>query len=470
MFPLPNPFEAMGSIAAKIVVDGWTAAMLAVWNSGLWVLRLVLGWVDTLLTPDLSEHGPAADLYRVTFWLAGVVLVILAMVQIGIAAGRREGRSLARALIGVAQFAIVCGGWIGYTVAVVAASSGLTRALMGSLMSVTSWSSWQPWRPIDANDITDGATATVLGVMGVLIWVAAICHVIVMLARAAALMVIVATTPIAAAGLANETTRVWFWKAFRWFHAAALTPVVVVLVTGIGMKFAEGIAAGKASGPLAAIATAVPAVVLICIASFSPLALFKLLAFVDPGTASGAAMRAGMTSVGGLQGLLRGTPDSSSGGSAAQAADGSGRSAGEADADSATATRVANSVGSGLGAFGTAGALMATGIGLMAKAGTSGAAIGADVTNQAGIGHNTYYPDYTGDARATRDAQAATSQPPADPGPDPTPPVPTMAPDPAQVTFSSPVPAVAGAPAGGPATGPAAVAGSSSAEAAVVAL
>ena len=212
MIPLPNPFELMGTVAGRIVVDGWTAGMLAIWNGGLWVLRLVLGWVDSLLTPDLSEHGPAADLYRVTFWLAGVVLIVMAIVQIGIAAGRRDGKGLARLLIGVGQFAIVWGGWIGYTVAVTAACSGLTRALMESLMNVTSWGAWQPWKPFDGKDITDAATATVLGMMGFLVWIAAIAHVIVMLTRAAALMVIVATTPIAAAGLANDTTRGWFWK------------------------------------------------------------------------------------------------------------------------------------------------------------------------------------------------------------------------------------------------------------------
>jgi hypothetical protein len=426
VIPLPNPFETMGSIAGKIVVEGWTAAMLAVWNGGLWVLRLVFGWVDSLLTPDLSEHGPAAQLYQVTFWLAGVLLVILAIVQIGIAAGRRDGKDLARALIGVAQFAIVWGGWIGYTVAVTAGASGLARSLMDSLMNVGSWNAWQPWTPIELKDVTDAATATVLGVMGVLIWIAAIAHVVVMLTRAAALMVIVATTPIAAAGLANDTTRAWFWKAFRWFHAAALAPVVVVLVTGIGMKFAEGVAAGQSTDALRSIATAVPAVVLICIAAFSPLALFKLLAFVDPGTASGAAMRSGMAAAGGLQGLLRG---SATGDSAASHADESGRSAGEADAEGATSSRIANSTGSAMGFLGPLGVAAAAGIGAMAKAGTTGAAIGADVTNQAGIGHNSYYPDYSGSggdgARANREARdQGAAESGADPGPEPAPPLP----------------------------------------------
>ena len=466
MIPLPNPFDLMGSVAGKIVVDGWTAGMLAIWNGGLWVLRLVLGWVDSLLSPDLSEHGPAVELYRVTYWLAGVVLLVMVIVQIGIAAGRGDGKGLARALIGVGQFAIVWGGWIGYTVAVTAACSGLTRALMNSLMNVTSWGAWQPWTPIDPKDITDAATATVLGLMGLLVWLAAIAHVIVMLTRAAALMVIVATTPIAAAGLANDTTRAWFWKAFRWFHAAALTPVVVVLVTGIGMKFAEGVANGQSTGALQAIATAVPAIVLICVASFSPLALFKLLAFVDPGTASGAAMRAGMTAVGGLQGLLRGNP--AVGETAATQSDESGRSAGEADSEGATSARIANSVGSAASFLGVAGAAAATGIGAMARVGTAGAAVGADVTNQAGIGHNSYYPDYSGSggggARANREARGTDEPFSADATP-PEPEPPAVAPAP-----STPTSLAATSPAGGAGAGGAVAGGGSAAEAAAVAV
>ena len=143
-----DPVESvreLGSTAAQIVTDAWTAAWLSVWNAGLWVLRLVLSWMDAWLTPDLSADGPGHDLYQVTFWMAGVLVVIMLVVQIGIAAGRRDGKGLARAGIGLAQFAVVDGGWIGYTVAVTAAVGGLTRAVMESLMGVTSWNSWQPW-------------------------------------------------------------------------------------------------------------------------------------------------------------------------------------------------------------------------------------------------------------------------------------------------------------------------------------
>ena len=142
--------------------------------------------------------------------------------------------------------------------------------------------------------------------MGLLLWLAAIGHLLVMLTRGGALMVLSATTPISAAGLVSDAGRSWFWKSLRWFHAAAFTPVLMILVLGIGIQMTTGVANGLADKTQAAIGTALPGVILILISCFAPLALFKLLAFVDPGTSSGAAVRQGLAAQGGLQGLLGG--------------------------------------------------------------------------------------------------------------------------------------------------------------------
>jgi hypothetical protein len=420
-----DPFSQLASTAAQIVTDAWTAAWLSVWNGGLWVLRLVLSWMDAWLTPDLSADGPAHDLYQVTFWLAGVMVLVMFMVQLGIAVGRHDGKGLARAGIGMGQFLIVTGGWIAYTVAITTAAGGLTRAVMDQVMNVTSWNSWEPWTGFDVKQVSDAGLATVLGLMGLLMWIAAIGHLLVILARDAALMVLVATGPITAAGLVNEGTRAWFWKAFRWFHVAAFTPLLVVIVTGVGMKFATGAAAGKAGSMEASIGTALPAIVLICISVVCPVALFKLLAFVDPGTASGASMRAGMAAIGGIQGLLRGNPAAGvTDGTAAQSA--GGQSAGEASADAATTARVTGSVQQAAGFFGPVGAGLAAGIGLITRVGSVGNSVFADLTNQEGVGHNTYQPDYQGGssdgaARANREANSRGDQPSSEP--DPTPPL-----------------------------------------------
>ncbi|MCC6497172.1 MAG: hypothetical protein IT193_13045 [Propionibacteriaceae bacterium] len=449
-----DPFSKLASTAAQIVTDAWTAAWLSVWNAGLWVLRLVLSWLDAWLIPDLSADGPAQDLYRVTFWIAGVLVLVMFMVQLGIAAGRRDPRGLGRAAVGMGQFLIVTAAWVGYTVAITAAAGGLTRVVMEQLLNVTSWNSWEPWNGFDAKQVTDAGLATVLGLMGLLMWIAAIGHLLVILARDAALMVLVATGPITAAGLVNDGTRAWFWKAFRWFHAAAFTPLLVVIVTGVGAKLAEGTVAGKAGSIEASVGTALPGIVLICVAVVSPVALFKLLAFVDPGTASGASMRAGMQAVGGMQGLMRGNPAAGSDDTATRTA--GNQSAGEASADAATTARVSSAVQQGGSFLGPVGAAFSTGLGAFTRIGGVGASVLTDLTNQAGVGHNSYQPDYQAGRfdPAARDNREANQ--PADPAsPDPTPdgpsePTPAGPPSPAMATpEAAPGAASAGAGAGG---------------------
>jgi hypothetical protein len=404
-----DPFAGLASAAGKVVADGWTAAMLGIWNAGLWLLRLAETFLDSLLTPDLSETGPGAWLYRVMFWIAGALLLIMALVQLGTAVIKRDGKGLARVAIGFGQFMVVWGGWISYGITIVAACSGLTRALMEGLLNVASWSAWQPWTPFTSADISDATVATVLGLMGLLLWIAAIGHFLVMLARTAALMVLMATTPIAAAGLVSEAGKAWFWKSLRWFHAAALSPALMVLVLGIGVQFTTGVANGL-TGVQGAIGTAVPGVILICVATVSPLALFKLLAFVDPATTSGASLRAGLSGMGSVQGLLGGT---GAGSNQAAATDGNGRSTGEDGADDATSSRFTSSLQGGMSSLGSAGQVAGQAVGLMAGIGGTAAAVGADLSNQMGVGHPTYPPDFsTASLRAsygTGDAYQADS-------------------------------------------------------------
>lgn len=383
---LPNPFGAVGDLARGVVADGWTGIMLSLWGAGMWVLKFALSFMDRFMTPDITENGPAAEVYRTTFWIAGTLVVFMGLAQLGIAAGKRSGESFARVLIGTGQFVVVCAGWIAYGGAVLAACSGITHALLEGLLSINSWEHWDPMAGYDFGETEiEGILATVLGFLGILLWIAAIGHFVVMLARGAALLVLAAVTPIAAAGLVSETGRSWFWKSFRWFHAAALTPVLTTLVTGIGMKLAGATAQGGADSAEKALGTAIPAVVLVLISLVAPVGLFRLLAFVDPGTSSGASMRAGLAAAGGLGGLLSGTKGSGSTTSdAASTSNSGGRSDGEAQSNAATASRFS----SALGALGT-------GISMVTKAGTMASTVGFDEMNQMAVGDSSYYPDYS---------------------------------------------------------------------------
>jgi hypothetical protein len=390
-----DPFGLLGSAIANVVTDSLTAAMLALWNAGLWVLRAVLELEDAILTPSLGEDGPVGELYATTFWIALALVGILMLVQVGVALGKRDGHSIGRLLVGAAQFGFVWFAWVGYGVTLVAACSGLTKALMQSLLNVTRWSEWEPWEPFTASDVTNGTVAVILGVMGMLLWLAAIGHTLVMVARAASLLVLAAVTPIAAAGLVTDFGRGWFWKSFRWFHAAALTPPLMVLALGIGVRITTEVAVGGEDDVLKSIGTAFVGVVLICVSSFSPLALYKLFAFTDPGSTSGSALRAGIAAAGGIGGVLAGRQ---AGSSAATTTDDAGRTAGEDGAAATTIGRFA----AGLGPVGQS---FSAGIGVMAAVGGTAAAMGADQTNQMGVGHNNFPPDYS-----RRGVRAASGQ------------------------------------------------------------
>lgn len=400
LLPPFDPFQKLGNAAATIVADGWTSMMLSIWNAGLFVMGMILKFEDHFLTVDLREDGPLASVYSGTVWIALMLVVILAVVQIGAAVLKRDAKSLGQVVLGVGQFVMIWAVWVAYCGAVLAACNGLNKALMSSLFGVDTWAAWQPWEPFTGETVTQSVVATVLGLMGLLLWLAAIAHFLVILTRAGALLVIVATMPICAAGLVSDIGKSWFGKSLRWFHAAAFTPVVMTLVMGLGIKVSTGVATGLGDSTQEAIGTALPAVLMIIVSAVSPLALFKMLAFMDPGTTSGAALRAGMAASGGLAGLLSGRTTGAAGGTAAESGT-DGRSHGEAQGEAATTGRFAASAAGAASALGPVGQAVGMGVQAFTRIGAAATAVAADATNQMGVGHNTYQPDFLGTASGT---------------------------------------------------------------------
>jgi len=340
--------------------------------------------VDDFTTPDLTEGGPMGAIYPATFAIGGALALILGFVQIGVGAWQRDGRGLARVLVGVPQFGLAWAGMLGVGAMLTVATSGLTQGLLQLTFGTTSFGNTNVLRPWQPRDAVDAAVATVLGVCGILLIFAAIGYLLIMLVRAGALVVLMATSPISAAGLLTEGTRTWFWKSLRWFTAALMIAPLAALVLGVGKKLTDGVMSGAGDSTQAAVGQGVLGTVLIVIGGFAPLILFRLLAFVDPGTSSGQSFRASLDAAGGLGGLLGGRggqgEDTAAGSGAATAKAGDGGSQGEADAATAAQGRLS----SAMGAFG------GTAQGL-SSFGQATAGFGADVLSAAGVGHQQPY-------------------------------------------------------------------------------
>jgi type IV secretion system protein TrbL len=374
-----NPISWLGDAASAAVAGAWKAAMIGLWSAGLWLLTLAFQIIDAFTTPDLSAEGPMGAVLPTTMWIGASVAVIMMFVQLTVALIRRDGQSLGRVLLGVGQFGLVWVGYLGVGGALVAAAAGLSRGILQAMLDVDSLSAFDPsssW----PREVVDTTVATVLGISSLLLLIpASFFYLVIMFVREAALIILAATAPISAGGLISDSTRTWFWKSLRWFISCLLIAPTASLVLGISVQVSAGVVAGNGDSTAQAAGTAVVGAVMIAIGAVCPLVLFRLLAFVDPGTASGAALRQSWTDAGGLSGVLSGGGGQSVGSSAAAHTGGDGRSGGEAAAEAQSSGRLAAMLG---------------GVGAAVGAGTSLAhravAIGTDVLGSAGVGHPGY--------------------------------------------------------------------------------
>lgn len=395
-----NPFHWLGDEVKEGLADVFTAMMMSLWSAALWLMDFVFGVLDRFLTPDVTDPG-LNHLYSVTLWLSLLVALLIGFGQVGVAAVRRDGRSLGSLAMGIAQYGAVVAGWTVVCAGLVVGCAGLTRGLLSELLNVPAFSGYSASAGMP-NQVVGTVQAAVLGVCALFLVIpAAFGYLLIMLVREAALLILTATMPIAAAGALGDGTKAWMWKSIRWFIAACLTSPLLALVVGIGVQISRAAfpEAGQAqrTGDImqdviraneANVGMAVVGCVVFAVACFCPMALFRLLAFVDPGTASGASFRTTLGANGGVSGLLSGRRSQDQGSGAATQVSADGRAASESGADAETANRFQSRAARSLGMAGSAVGKTMDVIGGVAAAGAS---MSVDVMGQAGVGHQGYY-------------------------------------------------------------------------------
>src|SRR3954465_5527176 len=385
-----NPISWLGDAASAAVADVWRAAMIGLWSAGLWLLTLAFKIIDAFTTPDLSAQGPMGAVLPTTLWIGASVAGTMIFVQLTVALIRRDGQSLGRLLLGVGQFGVVWLGYLGVAGALVSAAAGLSRGILQAMLDIDSLSAFDPsgsW----PREVVDTTVATVLGLSSLLLLIpASFCYLVIMFVREAALIILAATTPISAGGLVSDSTRTWFWKSLRWFISCLLISPTAALVLGIGVQLSAGVVAGNGDSTAQAAGMAVVGAVMIAIGAVCPLVLFRLLAFVEPGTASGAALRQSWSDAGGVSGVLSGGGGQALGsGAAAQSggaggqSGGDGRSGGEAAAEAQSTSRLAAMLG-------PVGAAVGAGTGVAASLAHRAVSIGTEGLGGGGVGHPGY--------------------------------------------------------------------------------
>ncbi|EON25029.1 hypothetical protein CF8_0930 [Nocardioides sp. CF8] len=392
MFTL-NPLEWLGGKAKETLADGFTSMMMGLWSAAMWLLQTAFNLIDDFI-PNVADPD-LGKLYSVTLWISLAIALVIAFGQIGLAVLRQDGRGFGTLAAGLVQYGLVVACWVGVSAGLIVACSGLSQAILKTLLGVDSFSGYAAGDGF-VDTVSGTVQAATLGVCALFVVIpAAFGNIIIMLVRSTALLILTATLPITAAGAMSDGSKSWMWKSIRWFLACCLMDPMLALVLGIGTQFAwaglpDG-AAADGSSSAENIGMSVVGSLILLVACFMPMVLFRLLAFVDPGTASGASFRSTMNANGGVAGLLRGKSgqvggvDAGSGSAAASQTAPDGRTTGEAGAEAETATRWQSSK------IGKTAAVVAAGMERTGQVAQAGAGMGVDVLGQSGIGNQGYY-------------------------------------------------------------------------------
>ncbi|MEU6643098.1 hypothetical protein ABZ863_11160 [Saccharomonospora sp. NPDC046836] len=291
-----NPLDILGllgdsaGIAIGDVMSGLLdAIMLGIWEGALGILRTAFKIADnfSMFTVSTTE-GPVSVLWPMMLWIGGVLALGLFFWQI-IVTVLRGGRGFTRMVAGPFQYGVALAVTVGLVSSFLLATDALTAAILDSALQAKNFEEALTMTGF-TDAISDSVKAVVLGIAGLFgVVPAALGYVVEMLFREAAIYVLVATTPLTAAGLLANVTAGWFWKTTRWLLAAIAMKPVLALALVLGIAIAGG--AEGLSGLLAGIGVLL---VSLCV----PLVLFKLFAFVDPNTDAGAAFRDKLHDVG----------------------------------------------------------------------------------------------------------------------------------------------------------------------------
>jgi hypothetical protein len=294
---------ALNSFSASVV----DRLMKAIWAAAMWLLRTAFALMDSVggfrdgstLVDAAGRPSPAAPFYALwptLMWIGGAVAVSLFLWQLTLAMVR-GGAGFWRVASGPVAYGVATALTLGMVGALVGAAEGLTVLLLQRGLAAENFRTILDHPNLGFSDnpaldssIDASARALLLGMIALFgVLPAAIGFLLQMLFRQAVIIVLVATVPITAAGLLANTTATWFWRSLRWMLAAVLMKPALALVLVVGVNML--------SGPTGVGGLFAGAGVLL-ISLFCPLALFRLLAFVERGPRFVGADRSGSAALG----------------------------------------------------------------------------------------------------------------------------------------------------------------------------
>jgi hypothetical protein len=277
-----NPADLLGGIAGGVASSAWESVCRSFADAAVALLKQFAVAFVAFPNLDLSSGGISA-VYGISLWLAGIVAALLLIGQVIRTAVTSDGSAIAHGLVGLGKAALaftltLTVGQVALraadelTVGIINGSFGSTKGLQDKLSAV-----------FQMSGTSSASLMLILALVGIalvlVLWFE-------LLLRNAALAVLIATSPVGAAGQVSEVTRGWWSKLLAASVQLVVLKPLIALVFAVGLKltFDSGV---SATAPDIATVLSGMVVLLLAVVAWPAVARFFTFATVSAGAGAG---------------------------------------------------------------------------------------------------------------------------------------------------------------------------------------
>ncbi len=229
-----NPLDCATGIVSGTIGSAATSAWDQVCKSftdAASQLLAAFGKAFVAIPPVNVGSAGVRNVYAISLGLAGVVAALLLFGQVIRTAATHDGSALAQGLTGVGKAALMFLFTLTIAATALEAADQLTRFIVTQTFGSVQALSARIAHLVAWNVNVQGTLLLIFGVVGIVLTIVLWFE---LLLRNAAIAVLVATSPIAAAGQVSEATRAW------WPKLAAATGQLIILKPVIALVFCLG--------------------------------------------------------------------------------------------------------------------------------------------------------------------------------------------------------------------------------------
>ena len=287
-----------GNLAGGFVSSAWQQVCQSFADAASSLLKEFAKGFAAIPDPDLRSAG-ISSVFGVSLGIAAVVAGLLLIGQVIRTGWTHDGSALVTAMTGIAKAALAFLLTLAVGTAALAASDGITSVIvqqsfrppkgqtitaaqeladkLGDLFGAAGLASADPVLP--------AALLLIFGIVGILLVIVLWFE---LLLRNAAIAVLIATSPIAAAGQLSETTKSW------WHKLVSATIQLIILKPVIALVFAVGLNLTAQPGT---VENLLEGMLVLVLAVFAWPAVARFFAFANVQVAGGTAGLAGAAGV-----------------------------------------------------------------------------------------------------------------------------------------------------------------------------